>query len=134
MSIKSETASANRGRGRKPAFSIGEDVAISSVWGGLITTRRSIRNKQYAAVGARAICPDGRPDPRHAWLATNDKARQSVLTELGRIARRQGNEAARVMANQVVEMVAAGAISTTREAESFLRETRLGRRARQCPL
>jgi hypothetical protein len=55
MTRKSETVSKTRmlgKRGRPPAFPIGEDVAVSSVWGGLITTKRSIRNKQYAAVGA----------------------------------------------------------------------------------
>jgi hypothetical protein len=76
--------------------------------------------------GQRAIIrSDGQADPRYAWLATNDKARQGVLTELGRIARQYGEERARMMADLIAEMAAAGAISTTREAEVFLREARL---------
>jgi hypothetical protein len=122
---KSETASINHKRGRPPAFSIGEDAVIEQAWGNLISSKRSIRNKQYAALGARAICPGGVPDPRYAWLATTDKARQSVLTELGRIARQHGDQVARAEADLIVEMVKAGSISTTREAEGFLRKARL---------
>jgi hypothetical protein len=121
---KRETVCRNR-RGRKPAFSIGEDRAILETWGDLISTSRSVRNKQYAQLGARALCPDGKPDSRFSWLATARKARQSVLTELGRVARTQGDEAARDVAARVCHLAEIGEISTTREAEKVIRAMRL---------
>ena len=103
-----ETVSEKRRRGRRPAFPLGEDAAITAVWGGLITTKRSLRNKQYCVEGARAICPEGQRTARYAWFANDQRCRQAVLVELGRIAMRYGDATARSMADELAHKAAAG--------------------------
>ena len=120
-----ETVSEKRRRGRRPAFPLGEDAAITAVWGGLITTKRSLRNKQYCVEGARAICPEGQRTARYAWFANDQRCRQAVLVELGRIAMRYGDATARSMADELAHKAAAGELSTTREAAAWLRQARL---------
>jgi hypothetical protein len=124
----SETVSKKPRRGRPPLFEPEHDAATLPIWSDKITTKRSLRNKQYAVRGLQAISPDGgdKPNLRHNWFAGDGKNyRQAILMELGRIAARYGDAAAMTMADKVVDGVAAGDFTTTREATAWLRRARL---------
>lgn len=125
MTRKSGTVSGNR-RGRPRGFPLGADAEIRELWGGLITSLRGVRNKEYARVGAGAIVgPDGWLNPKHAWFATERRVRQGILTELGRIAMRFGRTTAVAMADKLADKVAAGELASTRDAAAWLRQARL---------
>jgi hypothetical protein len=124
----SESVSQEPRRGRRPVFEPTDDAAVLSVYSDLITTKRSLRNKQYSVLGLRAIRPEGvdKPNPRHNWFAGDGRNyRQAVLVQLGRIAARFGDAVAMTMADKVADGVAAGDFTTTRDAAAWLRWARL---------
>ena len=82
-------------------------------------SRRTDLNMRYA-VSAMAVLELDKPASRYAWL----KDRIGALTELGRIFERHGEQAAKVIADALMEQVNAGAIKTTRAAEYKIRELR----------
>jgi hypothetical protein len=124
----SETVSEKRRRGRPSAFER-EDDRKSCLLYPDVTTKRSIRSKQYVILGLRAIRPDGveKINPYHDWFAGLGKGqhRQAVLVELGRIAVQPNNATALDMANKLADRVAAGEFKTTRQAAAWLRWARL---------
>lgn len=119
-----ETGSKNR-RGRPRAFPAGVEAEAIAAWGEIVSTKRGLDNKSYAKIGAIAICPNGQPNPRHAWFASEQHIRQAVLAELGRIAKRHGAGVARKLADELADRVVAGEVATTREAAAWLRRVRL---------
>jgi hypothetical protein len=124
MARKSETASTKL-RGRPRIFPIGEEVAAKAQFGGMVSTTRGLRNKQYAIAAARVLFRGGQRDPRYAWIATDAKMRQAVLVEIGRIAVRFGPDTARAVADSVVARAAAGRFTTTKQAAAWIRNGRL---------
>jgi hypothetical protein len=121
-----ETVSEKKRRGRPPMFNPEFDAAIRGVWSDRITTKRSLRNKQYMARGTRAIRFYDEPNERYRWFAGDGtRPRQAIFVELGRIAIRYGDATAVAMADKLVQHVIEGKLSTTREAAAWLRRARL---------
>lgn len=121
--MNTEIVSEKSKRGRPPLFN---SDAMRALYPEVRTTR-SIRNKQYLALGVRAICTaDTHPSEQHPWIFRKDtRVRQAVLVELGRIAARYGAETAKKLAERLAAEVAAGQLLTTREAAAWLRNRRL---------
>ena len=93
---------------------------------GAARSRRSIENAAYAA---RALACLDRDDPALAWLFPGGRTRPTVLTELGRLAARDGDDACRHIAHALCRRQP----PTTWGGALLIRRHRLGHDDREAP-
>jgi hypothetical protein len=120
----SEAASKKRGRPRALAFDADLEAIFRSVFAGKCD--RSMLNGKYAALAAKAVSTDGNPDhpdPRYSWFS-GLRLRLGVMTELGRLANRWGDDIAQYVADELIVRVNDGRITTTRQAELWILRAR----------